>query len=163
MNHAKPHKATTKSPSSVVGRLRPTPGASSGACASASPSTFACASATLDAILLEGLRVECIIGDLPHERTFPQELFLDLELGCDLRPAARSDALADTVNYVAVAEAVRTALTEGRCQMVERAAQLAADAALATDPRIVSVRVTLRKPHALPGVVAGVRLFRQRP
>lgn len=145
MSSTKPHKATTRSPGSVVGRSRPTP--------SASP----------DAILLEGLRVECIIGDLPHERTFPQELFLDLELGCDLRPAAKSDALADTVNYVAVAEAIRTALTEGRCQMVERAAQLAADAAFATDPRIATVRVTLRKPHALPGVVAGVRLFRQRP
>lgn len=149
MSSTKPHKATTRSPGSVVGRSRPTPSASPGA----SP----------DAILLEGLRVECIIGDLPHERTFPQELFLDLELGCDLRPAAKSDALADTVNYVAVAEAIRTALTEGRCQMVERAAQLAADAAFATDPRIATVRVTLRKPHALPGVVAGVRLFRQRP
>ncbi len=116
----------------------------------------------MDAILLEGLRVECIIGDLPHERTFPQELFLDLELGCDLRPAARSDALADTVNYVAVAAAVRAALTEGRCQMVERAAQLAADAAFAVDARIRTVRVTLRKPHALPGVVAAVRIFRER-
>lgn len=116
----------------------------------------------MDAILLEGLRVECIIGDLPHERTFPQELFLDLELGCDLRSAARSDALADTVNYVAVAEAVRAALTEGRCQMVERAAQLAADAAFAVDTRIRTIRVTLRKPHALPGVVAAVRILRER-
>ena len=86
-----------------------------------------------DAILLEGLRVECIIGDLPHERTFPQELFLDLELICDLRPAGRSDALADTVNYVAVAEAVRSALTEARCQLVERAAPLAPDAPLKRD------------------------------
>lgn len=115
-----------------------------------------------DAILLEGLRVECIIGDLPHERIFPQELFLDLELLCDLRPAGQSDALADTVNYVAVAEAIRSALTEARCQMVERAAQLATEAAFATDSRIRACRVTLRKPHALPGVVAGVRLFRER-
>ena len=115
-----------------------------------------------DAILLEGLRVECIIGDLPHERIFPQELFLDLELICDLRPAGRSDALADTVNYVAVAEAVRSDLTEAPGHAVARTAQLATEAAFATDPRIRACRVTLRKPHALPGVVAGVRIFRER-
>ena len=124
-----------------------------------------------DTILLEGLRLECILGDLPHERTFPQELFLDLELTCDELPATRTDALADTVDYVAVAERVRTALIAARCRMIERAAQLAAEAAFACDPRIAfacdprirAVRVTLRKPHALPGVVAGVRLSRTRP
>ena len=115
-----------------------------------------------DAILLEGLRVECIVGDLPHERTFPQELFLDLTLRCDLAAAASTDALGDTVDYVAVAEAIRRALISARCRMVERAAQLAIDAAFATDPRIAAVTVTLRKPHALPGVVAGVRLSRTR-
>ncbi len=115
-----------------------------------------------DTILLEGLRVECIIGDLPHERTFPQELFLDLELACDLRRVAQSDALADTVNYVAVTDAIRATLIESRCQMIERAAQLAIDAAFATDDRITGVSVTLRKPHALPGVVAGVRIHRSR-
>ncbi len=115
-----------------------------------------------DTILLEGLRVECIVGDLPHERTFPQELFLDIELGCDTLPATQTDALADTVDYVAVAQSVRETLIAARCRMVERAAQLAADACLAADPRVRDVRVTLRKPHALPGVVAGVRLRRSR-
>ena len=115
-----------------------------------------------DTILLEGLRLECILGDLPHERTFPQELFLDLELTCDELPATRTDALADTVDYVAVAERVRTTLVAARCRMIERAAQLAAEAAFACDSRIHTVRVTLRKPHALPGVVAGIRLSRTR-
>ncbi len=118
---------------------------------------------TNDVILLEGLRVECIIGDLPHERTFPQELYLDLEIGCDLHAAAQSDALEDTVNYVAVAETIRQTLIEAKCQMIERAAQLAIDATFAVDARIRSVSVTLRKPHALPGVVAGLRIYRERP
>ena len=116
-----------------------------------------------DTILLEGLRLECILGDLPHERTFPQELFLDIELTCDELPATRTDALADTVDYVAVAERVRTALIAARCRMIERAAQLAAESTFVCDSRIRAVRVTLRKPHALPGVVAGVRLSRTRP
>lgn len=115
-----------------------------------------------DTILLEGLRVECIVGDLPHERTFPQELFLDLELRCGRLPATATDALADTVDYVTVAKTVRDTLIAARCRMIERAAQLAADACLAADPRIQAVRVTLRKPHALPGVVAAIRLDRTR-
>lgn len=115
-----------------------------------------------DTILLEGLRVECIVGDLPHERTFPQELFLDMALTCDLSVAGASDQLADTVNYVAVIDAVRRALITAKCQMIERAAQLAVTAAFATDPRVAAVDVTVRKPHALPGVVAGVRIQRTR-
>ena len=115
-----------------------------------------------DQIVLEGLRVECIVGDLPHERTYPQELFLDMKLTCDLAPAGASDQLTDTVNYVAVIDAVRLALTEAKCQMIERAAQVAVEAAFATDARILAVDVTVRKPHALPGVVAGVRIVRER-
>ena len=116
-----------------------------------------------DQIVLEGLRVECIVGDLPHERTFPQELFLDMTLTCDLAPAGASDQLADTVNYVAVIDSVRQTLISAKCQMIERAAQLAVEAAFAVDARVLEAEVTVRKPHALPGVVAGVRIHRVRP
>ena len=115
-----------------------------------------------DQIVLEGLRVECIVGDLPHERIYPQELFLEMKLACDLAPAGASDQLADTVNYVAVIDAVRLALIEAKCQMIERAAQVAVEAAFATDARILAVDITVRKPHTLPGVVAGVRIVRER-
>lgn len=115
-----------------------------------------------DTILLEGLRVECIVGDLPHERSFPQELFLDVALTCDLSIVAKSDLLTDTVNYVAVIDAIREKLITAKCQMIERAAQVAIDAAFAVDKRITAVKVTVRKPHALPGVVAGVSLARTR-
>lgn len=115
-----------------------------------------------DEILLEDLRVECIIGDLPHERQFPQELFLSLKLICDLSLAGSTDRLADTVNYVAVLEAVRAALHTAKCQMLERAAHVVAETAFALDVRIEAVDVTLRKPHALPGVIAGVHIRRSR-
>ncbi|MEG1479829.1 MAG: dihydroneopterin aldolase [Kiritimatiellia bacterium] len=116
----------------------------------------------MDTLLLEGLRVQCIIGDLPNERIIPQEIRLDLELGTDTRSAARSDRLIDTVNYVAVVDAVRAALVGGRCNMIERAAQLAVDACFAVDVRIVHVGVTLHKPHALADVCAGIRISRER-
>lgn len=117
----------------------------------------------MDTLLLENLRVTCIIGDLPHERVTPQELVLDFELTCDLSLAAESDSLEDTVNYVAVVDAVRHALIDGQCRMIEHAAQLALDAAFDVDPRILAIGVTLRKPGALADVCPGVRLFRERP
>lgn len=115
-----------------------------------------------DNLLLERLRVVCIIGDLPHERMYPQELFLDLELSCDLARVGQTDDLKDTIDYVAVADIVRAALERSRCRMIERAAQVAIDAVFSADARISACRVTLRKPHAVPGVVAGVSLFRER-
>lgn len=118
---------------------------------------------TTDSILLEGLRAECIIGDLPHERLYPQELYLNLELFCDLHPAALSDNLSDTVNYVAVIDAIRDALSKARCKMLERAGEVAINTAFSVDPRITAVTLTLRKPHALPGVVPGIHIHRERP
>jgi dihydroneopterin aldolase len=46
--------------------------------------------------------------------------------------------------------------------MIERAAQLAVEAAFSVDSRVLEVEVTVRKPHALPGVVAGVSIHRVR-
>lgn len=115
-----------------------------------------------DALLLNDLRVTCIIGDLPHERTTPQELSLDMEIYCDTRLAATTDALHDTINYVSVIDAVRQALIATQCKMIERAAQVAIDAAFATDERITAITITLRKPHAIEGVIAGIRIHRQR-
>lgn len=117
----------------------------------------------MDKLLLENLRVTCIIGDLPRERVTPQELILDLELACDLSLAAQSDRLGDTVNYVAVVERIREALIGAKCQMIERAAEVALEAAFAVDPRISAILITVRKPAALSGVCPGVRIFRERP
>ncbi len=116
----------------------------------------------MDTLLLENLSIQCIIGDLPHERIAPQTLILDLELTCDIERAAQSDALEDTVNYVAVIEAIRQALVGAQCKMIERAAQLAVDATFATDARIHAVTLTLRKPSAVAGVCPGIRLSRTR-
>lgn len=117
---------------------------------------------TQDALFLNDFRVHCIIGDLPHEREQPQDLVLQMELFCDTRFAAKTDALHDTVDYVAVINSVRKALVDAKCKMIERAAQVAIDAAFTQDERITAITLTLRKPHALENAIAGVRIHRQR-
>ena len=52
-----------------------------------------------DRIELRGLRVLGAHGVLPEEQQRAQPFEVDLDLELDLRPAGRSDALADTVDY----------------------------------------------------------------
>jgi len=113
----------------------------------------------MDTLFLENLTVSCIIGELPDERTREQTLRLDVRLSCDLSRVCASDDLADTVDYAALAQAIRDRLRAARCRMIEHAARQVADLCLA-DPRVRAVSVTLRKPDALADACAGVTLTR---
>ncbi|HEY3811318.1 MAG TPA: dihydroneopterin aldolase, partial [Acidimicrobiales bacterium] len=65
----------------------------------------------LDRILLRGLHLVGTHGVLPEERERAQPFEVDLDLAVDTRAAGRSDALADTVDYGAVAEAAAAVIT----------------------------------------------------
>ena len=109
-------------------------------------------------LTLNGLRVECIVGDLPAERERPQTLSLDLALELADEKAAATDELADTVDYAALAEKVADALVRAKCRLVERAAAVALEVCLA-EPRVAAARVTVTKAGAVSGLdSASVRL-----
>ena len=108
-----------------------------------------------DRLELLGLEVACVIGDLPEERGREQRLLVDVSLACDLAAAGTSDDLRDTVDYAALAAAIRTALRAARCRMIERAAECVARVCL-DDPRVRSVRVRVEKRGAVPGLRAAV-------
>ena len=115
-----------------------------------------------DRLELRGLEVECIIGDLPEERGREQRLLVDVSLVCDLAAAGASDALCDTVDYAALAHAVRAALRQARCHMIECAAERVAQVCLA-DPRVAGVRVRVEKSGVVPGLrAAAVEIVRGR-
>ena len=127
--------------------------------------------ATTDRIELEGLRVMASVGVLPEERQRLQPLELDLVLRSDLAAAGASDALADTVDYGAVTDAVAEACTQQHHDLLERLAQVVADAALAVgrsdespgalvDEVTVTVR-KLRPPVAHDLASAGVQITRR--
>lgn len=101
-------------------------------------------------LALNGLEVDCVIGDLPEERARVQRLVVDASLETG-DAASRSDSLADTADYAALAGRIRERLVAGRCRMIERAARLAAEACV-EDPRVVSARVRVTKPGAVAGL-----------
>ena len=97
---------------------------------------------------LNGIDVECIIGERPDERTHPQRLRADVVLSIGDR-ASETDELADTVDYAALAERIRTALVEAKCRMIERAAKVVADLCLA-DAKVSATKVRVVKGGAIP-------------
>ncbi|MDD3545538.1 MAG: dihydroneopterin aldolase, partial [Kiritimatiellae bacterium] len=104
-----------------------------------------------DRLRLNGLEIDCVIGDLDEERAREQRIVLDLVLTCGLRAAGASDDLRDTVDYAALAEAIRRRVRAARCRMIERAAELAAQVCL-EDLRVSEVSVRVEKVGAVPGL-----------
>jgi 7,8-dihydroneopterin aldolase/epimerase/oxygenase len=102
---------------------------------------------------------------MPHEGKVGQSFIIDLVLDIDLADAAKSDKLADTVSYDAVARLVSRTFTAMSYRLVEAAAGAVADAVLQNFPRIQRIRITVRKPHAPVAAVftdVGVTLTRSR-
>ena len=121
--------------------------------------------ASPDRIELRGLRLVAVVGVLPEERTRAQPLELDLDLWADLSAAGRTDMLDRTVDYGAVSEVVAATVEAARPGLLERLAELVAEAVLGADERIEAVTVAVRKlrppvPHDLHS--AGVRISRHR-
>jgi len=114
----------------------------------------------VDELKLNGIEVECVLGDLPEERTREQKILVDVTLALDLQAAAATDRIADTVDYALLVGNIREALEEARCRLLERAAEVVADVCLA-DPRVEHATVSVRKFATVPGLVsAEVRIAR---
>ena len=96
---------------------------------------------------LNGIDVDCIIGERPDERTHSQRLRVDVVLAIDDK-VAETDALLDTVDYAALTERVRAALVAARCKMIERAAKVVADLCLA-DAKVSAAKVRVTKSGAI--------------
>ena len=96
--------------------------------------------------MIAGLRELGVHGVLPEEQTRPQPFEVDVELTVDLEQAGDSDALDDTVDYSAVAEAISRVVRSERYQLLERLATRIAEVC-AVDERVTAVAVTVRKLH----------------
>ena len=100
-----------------------------------------------DRIELRGLRLSGVCGALPEERDRTQPLEIDLDVHADLRPAGRSDALADTVDYGTLAGRLAEIVAGPPVDLIETLAARLADACLG-DARVRAATVTVHKPAA---------------
>lgn len=108
---------------------------------------------------LNQIDVECIIGDLPEERTRLQRLLVDVEMEVsDL--AAETDELTDTVDYAALTEAIRSSLVAAQCRMIERAARVACETCFKVGGSAVfSAKVAVTKTGAIPHLASATAVY----
>lgn len=100
-----------------------------------------------DELAITGIEVFAHHGVFDHEKRDGQEFVIDLVLGLDIRAAAASDDLRDTVDYGSLVAEVVGAATRDAADLIETVAERIATVCL-TDTRVEWTRVTIHKPEA---------------
>jgi 7,8-dihydroneopterin aldolase/epimerase/oxygenase len=101
-----------------------------------------------DKIFIHALKTETIVGIFDWERQVKQTVVLDIEFSADIRKAALTDSIDDTLNYKRVAKRVLSFIEESSFHLVETLAEHVA--MLILEEFAVSwVSIALSKPGAI--------------
>lgn len=115
-----------------------------------------------DTIFLRDLRIETIVGIWDWERKIRQTVSIDLEMAADIRKAAATDSIEDTLNYKSVAKRLQAFVGDSSFQLVETMAERIAGIIL-DEFDVAWVYVTVNKPGAIRGARdVGIRIFREK-
>ncbi len=117
---------------------------------------------TKDIIYLTDLRIDTVIGIFDWERRVKQTISLDIDMATDIRRAASSDHIDDTLDYKAVAKRLIQYVGESEFQLVETLAERITEIIL-TEFNVPWVRLRLNKQGAVRGARdVGVIIERER-
>lgn len=106
-------------------------------------------------VSLRGMRFHALVGILPHERTVPQPIEIDLVVR-----VGAGDAIID---YRELYSLTADTLAAGPIDFLEEIADRVVQRALGHNERIQWARVAVRKPHvAMPGPVAYAEVVVER-
>lgn len=114
----------------------------------------------MDIIYLRDLRIDTVIGIFEWERCIRQNVRFDLEIGADIRKAAASDDIGDTLDYKTLAKRVISFVEDSSFNLVETLAESVARL-IVTEFAAPWVKVTLNKAGALRGA-EGVGIIIER-
>ena len=104
----------------------------------------------MDKIFIRALKDEAIIVIFDWERQVKHTVLLDIELNADIRKAALTDSIEDTLNYKRVSKRVVAFVESSQFHLVETLSEHVAMLILA-EFDIRTVRVELSKPGAVRG------------
>ncbi|MES1196875.1 MAG: dihydroneopterin aldolase, partial [Steroidobacter sp.] len=91
---------------------------------------------------------ECIVGIWDWERQVKQAVIIDVEMACDVRKAAQTDRIEDTVDYKKVSKRLLSFVGESQFQLVETLTENIARI-IVTEFAVSWVRVRLNKQGAI--------------
>lgn len=104
----------------------------------------------MDTIFLRDLRIRTIVGIWEWERRLPQVVSIDLDMATDIRRAAGSDHISDTLDYKAVTRRIKAFVADSRFNLIETMAEQIASIIMA-EFDVPWVRVAVHKPWAIRG------------
>ncbi len=115
-----------------------------------------------DTVFLHELKVETIIGIWGWERKIRQIVSIDLEMGADIRRAAETDSIDDTLNYKAISKRVQQFVADSEFQLVETMAEKIAELVL-QEFKVPWIQVRVSKPGAIRGAKnVGILIHRSK-
>jgi dihydroneopterin aldolase len=104
----------------------------------------------MDTIFLHELKVDAVIGIWDWERKIRQTVVIDLDMAANIRKAAETDSVEDTLNYKLVAKRVQRFVADSEFQLVETLAENIARIVV-DEFGVAWVRVRVNKPGAIRG------------
>lgn len=102
----------------------------------------------MDKIIINNLKIYAYHGVNPEEKIEGQNFFLDIVCKLDLQKPCHSDNVDDTVSYAQIIKLVKKVFVAQKYNLIEKAAQVIADAILEDFSQIKEVKIALKKPEA---------------
>ena len=116
----------------------------------------------MDKIIIQDLKVRGILGIHDWERVTPRDIIVNVTVYADTRRAARTDDIADCVDYSTLAKKIRAHAESAARMTVEALANDLAELCL-QEPKARKVVVRVDKPGAVPEAASvGVEIERKR-
>lgn len=119
-----------------------------------------------DRIILKNLQAFCRLGAYDHERILGQSLIIHLELELDLAPAAKSNKIEDTIDYVEVSLIVRRLAQSREFLLIENLAQEITDTLLQRFNILQAILIEINKTIVNAEQFTGnpsIKIYRKRP
>ncbi|MBF0281128.1 MAG: dihydroneopterin aldolase [Zetaproteobacteria bacterium] len=104
----------------------------------------------MDKVHIEGLEIRTVIGIYDWEREIRQTVRLDLEMAWDIRKAAESDCINDTLDYKAVSKRLIEYVEQSSFGLIESLAEACANIVL-HEFHVSQLRLKMSKPGAVRG------------
>jgi 7,8-dihydroneopterin aldolase/epimerase/oxygenase len=104
----------------------------------------------MDIVFIKELQIETVIGIYDWERKIRQMISLDIEMATDIKKAAKTDQIEDTLNYKAVAKRLISFVEESEYELVETLAEKICSIIM-QEFAVPWVKLTLNKPGAVSG------------
>jgi 7,8-dihydroneopterin aldolase/epimerase/oxygenase len=104
----------------------------------------------MDKIFLGSLSIECVVGIWEWERRVKQTVIIDLEMAADIRKAASTDRIEDTIDYKKVTKRLLAFVGDSQFHLVETLTERIAEL-IVTEFGVTWVKVRLNKRGAIRG------------